>query len=59
MNKDQVLGLVRDTLKIVGGVFVTKGSFDASEVEIIAGAIVAIVGVVWSQLDKRKGKQIG
>lgn len=58
MNKDIILGLVRHILTAVGGVFVTKGAIETSEAEALAGALVVLVGVVWSIVDKKK-KQIG
>lgn len=52
MNKDQVLGLVRHVLIFLGGFLITKGVIDeATSVEAI-GAIVTLIGSVWSVASK-------
>lgn len=52
MNKDQILGLVRHVLTFIGGFLITKGVIDeATSVEAI-GAIVTLIGSVWSVASK-------
>lgn len=52
MNKDQVLGLVRHVLTFLGGFLITKGVIDeATSIEAI-GAIVTLIGSVWSVASK-------
>jgi hypothetical protein len=52
---DSVLnGIVRHVLTAVGGSFVAKGYIVQSELELAAGAIATIVGVIWSAYSKRK-----
>lgn len=56
MNKDQVLGLVRHVLTFLGGFLITKGVIDeATSVEAI-GAIVTLIGSVWSVASKVQKK---
>lgn len=48
MKKEQVLGIVRHTLTFVGGLLVTKGLIDDAQLTELTGAIVSVVGVIWS-----------
>lgn len=52
--KESVLGLVRHALTTLGGFLAAQGTIEASEVELAVGAIVTLIGVVWSVLAKRK-----
>jgi hypothetical protein len=52
--KEIVLGFARHALTAGGGALATKGFIGASEVEGLVGAILTIVGVVWSVVAKRK-----
>jgi hypothetical protein len=54
MTKEQILGILRHTLTTVGGVLVTRGYIDDSMLIEGAGAIVTLVGIVWSIISKRK-----
>jgi hypothetical protein len=54
MNKDMILGLARHILTTLGGVLAGKGVIGASDVEIAVGAVVALAGVIWSVVDKKK-----
>lgn len=49
---ETILGLIRHTLTFGGGVLASKGVIDVSEVETAVGAIVTIVGIIWSALAK-------
>jgi len=53
MNKETILGIVRHVLTFGGGFLVTSGSASSSEIEQGIGAVVTIIGVVWSILAKR------
>ena len=53
MNVQEVMGVVRAVLSGVGGILVTKGFLGSSDVEIVVGAVVSVVTVVWSVLQKR------
>jgi len=48
MNKQQVIGLVRHILTFAGGYAVARGFLSDALVGEIVGAIVTIVGAVWS-----------
>jgi flagellar motor component MotA len=53
MNKEQVLGILRHTLTFVGGILITKGLIDANTLTELSGAIITLVGGVWSVLAKK------
>jgi len=48
MNQDQILSNVRSILKIVGAAVIAKGYGSDSQVETVIGALITVVGVVWS-----------
>ena len=54
MNKEQVLGVVRHVLTFGGGFVVAKGWIDESMLPELIGAIVTVVGAVWSIVAKNK-----
>lgn len=54
MNKDMVLGLVRHILTFGGGLLASKGVIGESEIELVVGAVVTLIGVVWSAWQKKK-----
>jgi len=54
MSKEQVLGIVRHGLTFVGGLLVTKGLMDVDMVQEVMGAVVTLVGAVWSVIVKKK-----
>ena len=57
MNFSTILGLlVRHGLTIIGGVFVSKGVIDSTDVETIAGAGAIVAGIVMSVFNKRASK---
>ena len=53
MTKEQVLGVIRHLLTIGGGVLVAKGGIDTIGLENAVGAIVTLIGLVWSVLAKK------
>jgi hypothetical protein len=56
MNKDTILGIVRHILTFAGGFAVTKGLADEGTSTEVIGALVTIVGAVWSIVAKRAAK---
>lgn len=54
MSKEQVLGVVRHGLTFLGGLLVTKGLMDTGMVEEVMGAVITLVGAVWSVVVKNK-----
>ena len=53
MKKETTLGIIRHALTFLGGVLVMKGIIDAEVVAEISGAVMTLVGGVWSIWDKR------
>lgn len=53
MQKTTLLALLRHGLTTAGGALVTKGFADSAEVEQLAGALITILGVLWSIWEKR------
>jgi hypothetical protein len=56
MNQEQVLGLLRHVLTVLGGGLVAKGFIEESILLEGVGLITSIIGIVWSIADKRKTK---
>ena len=54
MKKEELLGIVRHVLTFVGGIIVTNGLVDQSAMAELSGAVLTIVGIVWSVMNKRK-----
>lgn len=53
MNKERILGLARHILTFMGGILITKGLIDETMASELVGAIVTLIGGVWSVLDKK------
>ena len=53
MNKDQLLGILRHTLTVLGGILVTRGYIDDSMLAEGAGIITSLVGFIWSMASKK------
>lgn len=51
---EQFASVVRTLFKSVGGGLVTAGYVNASELEVLAGAVAVVVGLAWSYYVKRK-----
>jgi len=54
MKQEQIFGLIRHALTIVGGALIAKGYIDSDGIEEVYGSVMALVGVVWSYIDKNK-----
>lgn len=54
MNKEQILGILRHVLTFAGGTVVMKGLASDSIVQEIIGAILTLVGGLWSVTTKEK-----
>jgi hypothetical protein len=52
--KEKTLGIVRHALTFVGGVLVTQGVLDDAMFMELFGAVMTLVGGVWSVIDKTK-----
>lgn len=53
MQVDFALALIRHVLQFGGGALIAHGYADDATVQTVVGALMSIVSVVWSQLDKR------
>jgi uncharacterized protein YbjQ (UPF0145 family) len=53
MNQAKVMGILRHTLTFLGGVLITQGVIDESLFTELFGAIMTLVGGVWSVVDKK------
>jgi len=51
---EKVSGLIRHALTAIGGFVVAKGLIEESLVQDAIGAILTIVGIVWSVVAKKK-----
>jgi hypothetical protein len=54
MTKEMVLGFVRHLLTFGGGYVAAKGIADQAVVNEAIGAVITLVGLGWSFLDKKK-----
>lgn len=54
MNRDTTLGILRHFLTIAGGSLATNGTVSADEMQQAIGAILTLVGIIWSILEKRQ-----
>ena len=52
MNKEQILGIIRHVLTFAGGFLVVSGKIDESTLTEGVGAALALVGILWSIIDK-------
>lgn len=54
MNPAIILGIVRHLLTIGAGALASKGVIAQSETETVVGAGLALIGIVWSAIDKKR-----
>lgn len=54
MNQE-LQGTIRHVLTTLGGMIASKGLIESADVDIVVGAIVALIGFAWSIYSKRKG----
>ena len=47
-------GIARHILTAAGGALVARGTIAESELELAVGAIIALVGIIWSAFAKRR-----
>jgi len=53
MTKEKVLGIVRHALTFLGGVLVMQGVVDETIYLELSGAVITLVGGIWSIIDKK------
>jgi hypothetical protein len=51
--QEKVLGILRHAFTFVGGLIVTKGLIDESLFLELSGALLTLIGGVWSVLSKK------
>jgi hypothetical protein len=51
---DKVLGIIRHVLTFAGGIIVAKGIVDESTYMELSGAVLTLVGGIWSIVAKSK-----
>lgn len=54
LNKDQMLGMVRHVMTLGGGWWIAKGVVDENTMSQLIGAVMTIIGFVWSISEKKK-----
>lgn len=54
LTKEQVMGIVRHIFTFGGGFVLAKGWIDETTFMEISGAVVTLVGAIWSVADKKK-----
>jgi len=55
--KENVYNLIRNVLLFLGGILITKGYIDESELSELIGAIMTLIGFVWSFIQNNNGKE--
>ena len=53
MNKEIALGLTRHILTTAGGAIAASYGIDGATLEAVIGAVLTLIGFVWSIYDKR------
>jgi len=56
---EKTLGLIRHGLTFLGGVLVTQGVIDSEVFLELSGAVMTLVGGIWSVIEKNKAKKEG
>lgn len=56
LNQDQFLGFLRHLVTFVGGILVARGKLDPAAVETIGGAVVTLIGFLFSAMTPEKRK---
>ena len=52
MKKEQILGLIRNILIVLGGYFASEGYIDTNVLESTIGSLMVLIPLVWSVIDK-------
>jgi len=53
MKQEQGLGILRHTLTFIGGILVMKGLIDEATFTELSGALITLVGGIWSVISKK------
>ena len=54
VSVEQIQGIARHVLSFAGGILIAKGVVDAETLAQASGAIITLIGVVWSFRSKSK-----
>lgn len=52
--EQMILGFVRHALTAAGGYFIGGGLLTGSDYEAATGAVITLVGVIWSAIEKKQ-----
>lgn len=53
MSKEQLLGIIRHVLTFAGGILMAKGMVTEGWVSDVVGALMTLIGSIWSVADKK------
>ena len=53
MSKEAILGIIRHVATFMGGFLAERGLASGEELQTGVGAVVTLIGLVWSVLNKR------
>ena len=54
LTQEQIFGIIRHALTAMGGALVAKGVIDEAGLTEAVGALVTLIGVVWSAKSKKE-----
>ena len=54
MTKETIFGIIRHILTFGGGFLASNGTIGGADVETGVGALISLIGIVWSAIQKRK-----
>ena len=52
MNQEQVFGVIRHLFTAIGGIVIAQGYITDAMFTTLSGAVLALVGVIWSIVSK-------
>ena len=57
-DKEEIMGLVRHLMTVIGGYLISKGLASPEQMTEIYGLIIASSGIIWSVLSKIKVRKV-
>lgn len=58
LSQEQIFGILRHILTAAGGALVAKGAIDEATLMEGVGAVITLVGVVWSYIVKKNAPEV-